>query len=164
MRTANGLATRRTKQPRYSESYHHGDQADTGCPDTFAVTPFHAMWAGVAPSPVWSANSNRFRINRGGNRQTNAALHRIAITQAHIHPFIKRRIETGSTKREALRLLKRKLANVVHRTADTQTTRNRPATPQHHQAGTYGRWWIASGRFSSRGYAEGGWGALGLNV
>ncbi len=65
----------------------------------------YAMWAGVAPIPVWSANNQRFRLNRGGNRQTNAALHRIAITQLRIHPdaqaFIKRRLETGSTKREA---------------------------------------------------------------
>ena len=86
----------------------------------------YAMWAGVAPIPVWSANQERFRLNRGGNRQTNAALHRIAITQIRIHPdaqaFIKRRLETGSTKREAIRLLKRRLANVVYRTllADTQ--------------------------------------------
>ncbi len=86
----------------------------------------YAMWAGTAPIPVWSANNQRFRLNRGGNRQTNAAIHRIAITQIRIHPdaqaFIKRRLETGSTKREALRLLKRKLANVVYRTlhADTQ--------------------------------------------
>jgi transposase len=88
----------------------------------------YAMWAGAAPIPVWSANPNRFRLNRGGNRQTNAALHRIVITQIRIHPdaqaFIKRRTETGSTKREAIRLLKRKLANVVYRNlhADTQTT------------------------------------------
>ncbi len=78
------------------------------------------MWAGVAPIPVWSANNQRHRLNRGGNRQTNAAIHRIAITQIRIHPdaqtFIKRRLETGSTKREALRLLKRKLANVVYKT------------------------------------------------
>ncbi len=86
----------------------------------------YAMWAGTAPIPVWSANNQRFRLNRGGNRQTNAAIHRIAITQIRIHPdaqtFIARRIEGGSTKREALRLLKRKLANVVYRTlhADTQ--------------------------------------------
>ncbi len=86
----------------------------------------YAMWAGVAPIPVWSANNQRFRLNRGGNRQTNAALHRIAITQIRMHPaaqaFINRRLETGSTKREALRALKRKLANVVYRTlhADTQ--------------------------------------------
>ncbi len=88
----------------------------------------YAMWAGVAPIPVWSANYARFRLNRGGNRQTNAAIHRIAITQIRIHPpaqaFITRRLETGSTKREALRLLKRKLANVVYRTllTDTQQT------------------------------------------
>jgi transposase len=88
----------------------------------------YAMWAGVAPIPVWSANNTRFRLNRGGNRQTNAALHRIAITQIRMHPdaqaFIKRRIETGSTKREAIRLLKRKLVNVVYRTLlqDAQTT------------------------------------------
>jgi len=86
----------------------------------------YAMWAGAAPIPVWSANNTRHRLNRGGNRQTNAALHRIAITQMRIHPdaqaFIKRRIETGSTKREAIRLLKRKLANVVYRNlvADAQ--------------------------------------------
>ena len=88
----------------------------------------YAMWAGAAPIPVWSANNTRFRLNRGGNRQTNAALHRIAITQIRMHPdaqaFIKRRIESGSTKREAIRLLKRKLANVVYRTLlqDAQTT------------------------------------------
>jgi transposase len=86
----------------------------------------YAMWAGTAPIPVWSANNQRHRLNRGGNRQTNAAIHRIAITQIRIHPdaqtFIKRRLENGSTKREALRLLKRKLANVVYRTLlnDTQ--------------------------------------------
>ena len=86
----------------------------------------YAMWAGTAPIPVWSANNQRFRLNRGGNRQTNAALHRIAITQIRIHPdakaFIARRLERGSTNREALRLLKRRLANVVYRTllADTQ--------------------------------------------
>ena len=89
----------------------------------------YAMWAGVAPIPVWSANQERFRLNRGGNRQTNAALHRIAITQIRIHPdaqaFIHKRLETGSTKREAIRLLKRKLANVVYRTLLTDT---QPAT------------------------------------
>jgi len=92
----------------------------------------YAMWAGVAPIPVWSANNQRFRLNRGGNRQTNAAIHRIAITQLRIHPdaqtFIKRRLETGSTKREALRLLKRKLANVVYRTLLTDT--QQPALSQ----------------------------------
>ncbi|MCH7901649.1 MAG: IS110 family transposase [Acidobacteria bacterium] len=100
-----------------------GEAADIS---RFKSRDAYAMWAGVAPIPVWSANNQRFRLNRGGNRQTNAAIHRIAITQLRIHPdakaFIAHRLETGSTKREALRLLKRKLANVVYRTllADTQ--------------------------------------------
>ncbi|MCZ6456097.1 MAG: hypothetical protein O6650_02480 [Actinobacteria bacterium] len=71
------------------------------------------------------SNTERFRLKRGGNRQTNAALHRITITKHRIHPdaqaFIKRRLETGSTKQEALRLLKCKLANVVYRTLLTDT-------------------------------------------
>jgi transposase len=40
-----------------------------------------ARWNGTAPIPVWSANDTRQRLNRGGNRQVNAALHRIGITQ-----------------------------------------------------------------------------------
>ena len=40
-----------------------------------------ARWNGTAPIPVWSGNDGRHRLNRGGNRQVNAALHRIAITQ-----------------------------------------------------------------------------------
>ena len=100
-----------------------GEAADIS---RFKSRDAYAMWSGTAPIPVWSANNQRFRLNRGGNRQTNAALHRIAITKMRIHPdakaFITRRLQAGSTKREALRLLKRRLANVVYRTllADTQ--------------------------------------------
>ncbi len=100
-----------------------GEAADV---TRFTSQDAYAMWAGVAPIPVWSANQEHFRLNRGGNRQTNAALHGIAITQIRIHPdsqaFIHRRLETGYTKREAIRLLKRRLANVVYKglLADTQ--------------------------------------------
>jgi transposase len=60
-----------------------------------AITRFksrdaYAIWAGTAPIPVWSANNQRFRLNRGANRQTNAAIHRIAITQLRILPTLKR--------------------------------------------------------------------------
>ncbi len=106
-----------------------GEAADV---TRFKSRDAYAMWAGTAPIPVWSANNERFRLNRGGNRQTNAALHRIAITQLRIQPdaqvFMKRRLETGSTKREALRLLKRKLANVVYQTLLTDT--HQPALSQ----------------------------------
>ncbi|MDH4307989.1 MAG: IS110 family transposase [Acidimicrobiia bacterium] len=72
-------------------------------------------------------NHTRFRLNRGGNRQTNAAIHRIAVTQLRIHPpakeLIQRHMSNGKTKREALRILKRRLSDVVHRTMtqDTQS-------------------------------------------
>jgi transposase len=39
-----------------------------------------AMHAGVAPIPASSGKLQRHRLNRGGNRQLNAALHRIAVT------------------------------------------------------------------------------------
>lgn len=86
----------------------------------------YAMFTGVAPIPVWSGNTERFRLNRGGNRQSNAALHRIAITQLRIHPpaqkLIASHLERGKTKREARRALKRRLADVVYRTMIQDTT------------------------------------------
>ena len=79
-----------------------------------------AMWAGVAPIPVWSGNPNKYRLNRGGNRQANAALYRIAITQLRIHPqaqaYIQKRIAAGNSKKEAIRALKRRLADRVYQT------------------------------------------------
>lgn len=89
----------------------------------------YAMFAGTAPIPVWTGNNQKFRLNRGGNRQTNAAIHRIAVTQLRIHPpaqdLIARHMSNGKTKREALRILKRRLTDVVYRTMiqDTQPTR-----------------------------------------
>lgn len=40
----------------------------------------------TAPLPVWSSNKQRHRLSRTGNRQLDAALHRIAMTQARMHP------------------------------------------------------------------------------
>jgi transposase len=74
---------------------------------------------GTAPLPVWSSNHPRHRLSRTGNRQLNAAIHRIAITQAHYHPpareLLKRRQEGGKNKAESLRILKRRLSDVVYR-------------------------------------------------
>ena len=80
----------------------------------------YARWNGTAPIPVWSSNTDRVRLNRGGNRQVNAALHRIAITQAGRptlgQAFIAQRLASGDTRTEALRLLRRRLSDVVYRT------------------------------------------------
>jgi transposase len=74
---------------------------------------------GTAPLPVWSGNRVRHRLSRTGNRQLNAAIHRIAVTQKRCHDgakaYLERRMANGNTKTEALRALKRKLSDVVYR-------------------------------------------------
>lgn len=74
---------------------------------------------GTAPLPVWSANRVRHRLSRTGNRQLNAAIHRVAITQMRCHDdakaYLQRRTAIGNTRTEALRALKRKLSDVVYR-------------------------------------------------
>ena len=82
---------------------------------------------------MWSGNRERHRLSRTGNRQLNAAIHRIAITQMRCHDdaraYLDRRITNGNTKTEALRALKRRLSDVVYRSllADTQPATS--ATP-----------------------------------
>jgi transposase len=75
---------------------------------------------GTAPLPVWSGNRERHRLSRTGNRQINAAIHRIVITQARCHPdaiayLERRRAELGNTPTEARRALKRRLSDIVYR-------------------------------------------------
>jgi transposase len=78
-----------------------------------------ALYAGVAPLAVSSAGRVRHRLNRGGNRQLNALLYRIALTQLRCFPpaqaYVARRLSEGKSKREALRALKRHLVRVVFR-------------------------------------------------
>jgi len=78
-----------------------------------------ARFNGTAPIPVWSGNSVRVRLNRGGNRTVNWALHLIAVTQARgVGPgaaYVERLLAGGKTRTEALRLLRRRLSDVVYR-------------------------------------------------
>jgi len=84
-----------------------------------------ARHTGTAPQPAWSGQSDRHRLSRGGNRQLNAALHRVTITQGRYHPdavaYLARRRTGGDTKAEARRALKRRLSDVIYRclVADT---------------------------------------------
>jgi transposase len=79
------------------------------------VTDGHfARQAGAAPIPASSGRKDRQRLNRGGDRQLNAALHRIAVAQGRCHPpareFLARKQAEGKSRIEALRCLKRHLA------------------------------------------------------
>lgn len=88
----------------------------------------YAMHAGVAPIPVWSGRTwGRVRMNKSGNRQLNTALHRIAVTQIRLDglgkAYFDKRLNSGDSKTEAIRALKRRLARVVY-----QTLKNNPST------------------------------------
>ena len=88
----------------------------------------YARWNGTAPQPASSGNTNRFRLNRGGNRQVNAALHRIALTQARVHPdaraLLARRRANGDGGLEALRV-----SNAASPTSSTaRSNRRHPRT------------------------------------
>jgi transposase len=72
-----------------------------------------ARHSGCAPLPASSGASRRHRLSRRGNRELNCAFHRIAVTQARIHPearsYLDRKRSEGHSTREALRCLKRHL-------------------------------------------------------
>ncbi|MFF3986529.1 IS110 family transposase [Streptomyces sp. NPDC001797] len=101
--------------------------AETADIRRFRSKSAYARHNGTAPLPVWSGNRTRHRLCRTGNRQLNAALHRIAVTQAHYHPdartYLQRRREAGNTNTEAVRALRRRLSDVVYRALlrDAQT-------------------------------------------
>ncbi len=76
-----------------------------------------AMLAGTAPIPASSGKTTRFRLNRGGDRAANAAIHRIALVRIshdqRSREYFARRLSEGKTKKEALRALKRAIAREV---------------------------------------------------
>ena len=93
---------------------------ETGDPRRIHSTPAFALMSGTAPIPASSGQTSRHRLNRGGNRQLNRALHTIALVQARTDPraqaYMARRMAEGKSWLEALRCLKRHLADVVLRT------------------------------------------------
>jgi transposase len=87
-----------------------------------------ALQAGIAPIPCSSGQHRQYRLNRGGDRQLNRALHVIAVTRARVDPdtkaFLERKQAEGKTNKGALRCLKRHLARRFHRllTISAQST------------------------------------------
>ena len=85
--------------------------------DRFATDAKLARAAGLAPIPVSTGRTNRHRLDRGGNRQVNAAIHRVAVTRARCHAesraYVDRKTAEGKTHREAIRCLKRHLARRI---------------------------------------------------
>jgi transposase len=77
-----------------------------------------AMLCGVAPIPASSGKTVRYRLNRGGDRQANAALYRVTLSRLRWDPrtraYMQRRTTDGLTKKEIIRCLKRYIARELY--------------------------------------------------
>jgi len=85
-----------------------------------------AALAGVNPIPASSGRTTRHRLNRGGDRHLNRALHDIVKTRWRVcprtHHYITRRRAQGKTDRDIRRSLKRYVAREIYRTLNTTAT------------------------------------------
>ena len=95
---------------------------------------FAALCA-VSPIPASSGKTQRHRLNRGGDRAANSALHLIAIGRLRVEPrtqaYVARRISEGHSKLEAIRCVKRYIAREVYyiiRQQNRQIAQTQPAT------------------------------------
>ena len=84
-----------------------------------------ASLAGANPIPASSGNTVRHRLNRGGDRRLNQALHMAVVVRMRMDPdtqrYVERRLAEGQTKREIRRCLKRYLARQIYRNLTTVT-------------------------------------------
>ena len=77
-----------------------------------------AKLCGACPVPASSGKTSRHRLNRGGHRQANAALHRVVVVRMRAHrptlDYVRRRTAEGKSKREIIRCLKRFVAREIY--------------------------------------------------
>lgn len=87
-------------------------------PDRLKSEASFAALCGVTPVPASSGKTVRHRLNRGGDRAANSALHLIAIgrlrTDERTRAYVARRIAEGHSKLEVIRILKRYIAREVY--------------------------------------------------
>ena len=88
-------------------------------PDRLRSEASFAKLCGACPLPASSGKTRRHRLNRGGNRQANSALHMIVLcrmrTDQRTRTYVERRTGEGLSKREVMRCLKRYVAREIHR-------------------------------------------------
>ena len=89
-------------------------------PDRLHSEAAFASLCGVSPIPASSGKTNRHRLNRGGDRQANAALYRIVIVRLRhdlrTQAYMGRRTAEGMSRRDVIRCLKRYVAREVYST------------------------------------------------
>ncbi len=96
-------------------------------PDRLTSEASFAALCGVSPLQASSGKTTRRRLNRGGDRQANAALYRITLSRLRwdqrSRAYLTKRTTEGKSRREVIRCLKRYIAREIHRHLTT------PATP-----------------------------------
>jgi transposase len=101
-------------------------------PDRLRSEASFAALCGVSPLEASSGKTSRRRLNRGGDRQANSALYRIALSRlrwdTRTRDYLTRRITEGKTRREAIRCLKRYIAREIYQiiTAPPETQPSAP--------------------------------------
>jgi transposase len=97
---------------------------EVGDPRRFRSADAFASYTGTAPIPASSAEVHgrpvHHRLNRFGNRRLNAVLYQMAVVRLRVDPetqaYVARLLAAGKTKRDALRILKRRLARQIWQT------------------------------------------------
>jgi transposase len=91
-----------------------------GNPERMRTERSFAALCGVSPIPASSGKTNRHRLNRGGDRQANAAIHVVALSRlrsdSRTRAYAARRTEDGLNKRDIMRCLKRYIARELYTT------------------------------------------------
>ena len=106
-------------------------------PDRLASEAAFAHLCGVAPIPASSGRRDRHRLNRGGDRAANHALHTIVLSRMRwderTRVYVERRTGQGLAKKDIMRCLKRYVAREVYRvlTRSVQLSDDRYPTTQH---------------------------------
>ena len=94
-------------------------------PDRMRSEAAFAALCGVSPVDASSGRQQRHRLNRGGDRRANAALHRAVIVRLRYHQptrdYMTRRLTEDKTKKEIVRCLKRYLARHLYKHLKTAT-------------------------------------------
>ena len=87
-------------------------------PERMTSEASFAMLCGVAPLPASSGMTTRHRLNRGGDRQANRALHLAVVSRLRLDPrtqaYVAKKTAEGHSKMEIIRCVKRYLAREVY--------------------------------------------------
>lgn len=107
-------------------------------PDRLRNEAAFSLLCGVAPLLASSGRTDRHRLNRGGDRAANCALHTVVLTRRRNHPptiaYLERRTKEGLSRREIMRCLKRYVARELYPLLIEALNPNRDGEPAQQAA------------------------------